>query len=108
MKKFIQILIIATAILIVAGTAFAIANWKHISSFPHIISSFYSKEFCSCYFVVGRSEAFCHNYARQYVPISEFSLDESSQSVTVTGLGITTTSAFVSEKYGCVIQGAVD
>ncbi|MBR32995.1 MAG: hypothetical protein CMN77_16975 [Spirochaetaceae bacterium] len=107
MKKFIKILIIALAISLIAGSAWAVANWKHLSSFPHIISSFYSKEFCSCYFVVGRSEAFCHNYARQYVPISEFVLNEEEKSVTVTGLGISTTSVFESIAYGCRIQGTV-
>ena len=108
MKKVIKILIVASAVLLISGSAWALANWKHLSAFPHIISSFYSKEFCSCYFVVKRSETFCHNYARQYVPISEFSLDEEKRAVTVTGLGITTTSVFESEEFGCRIQGEVN
>ena len=78
-------------------------NWKHLSSFPSIISSFYSKEYCSCYFVVELSEEQCHDFARQWVPISEFKLDEENKSVTVKGLGRSNTAKFQSKEYGCTL-----
>ncbi|MDX1958294.1 MAG: hypothetical protein SFU98_06955 [Leptospiraceae bacterium] len=79
-------------------------NFKHVSAFPGIISAFYSKEFCSCYFVVGRDEKTCHDYSRQYVPISEFVLNKDSKQVTVKGLGVTTTTRFIDSRNGCVIE----
>jgi hypothetical protein len=78
-------------------------NWKHIEAFPSIISSFYSKEFCSCQYVMKLSEEQCHNFARQWVPISEFINDKEKKEVIVTGLGRTNKSVFLSEKLGCVI-----
>ncbi|MCB1137871.1 MAG: hypothetical protein KDK23_03905 [Leptospiraceae bacterium] len=108
MKKVLRILLILLAVLILAGGAWAASNWSHLAAFPNIISSFYSKEFCSCYFAVGRSEAFCHNYAKQYVPISDFKLNEDEKSVTVTGLGISTTSIYVGSGYGCRIKEPLD
>ncbi|MBU43208.1 MAG: hypothetical protein CMN76_08325 [Spirochaetaceae bacterium] len=107
MKRFLRISLVILIVLLISAGAWSLANWHHLRSFPHIISSFYSKEFCSCYFVVERSEPFCHNYARQYVPISDFKLNKEEKSVTVTGLGITTTSVFVDARYGCRIQGAL-
>lgn len=76
-------------------------NWVHIKSFPGIISAFYAKEFCSCYFVNEQSEEFCHNYARQWVPISSFNLNKEEKTVTVSGLGRTTTVKYMGELYGC-------
>lgn len=76
-------------------------NWKHIRAFPDIISSFYSKEFCSCFFITGRGEAACHNYARQYVPISDFSLDKEKKQVTVTGLWQTNKASYLGPLEGC-------
>ncbi|TGL44704.1 hypothetical protein [Leptospira perdikensis] len=78
-------------------------NWKHLSSFPSIISSFYSKEYCSCYFVMELSEEQCHDFARQWVPISEFKLDKENKSVTVKGLGRTNTTKYLSKEYGCTL-----
>ncbi len=100
-KKFIRRL--ALLFLLVAGL-WIVLNWTHIKSFPGIISAFYAKEFCSCYFVVGGDEEFCHNYARQWVPISSFALDKQAKAVTVTGLGRSTTVVHTSEQFGCAYR----
>ncbi|TGN06842.1 hypothetical protein [Leptospira ilyithenensis] len=76
-------------------------NWKHLSAFPAIISSFYSKEFCSCYYVMKQSEEQCHNFARQWVPISLFNLDQTNKEVTVSGLGRTNKAKYLGERLGC-------
>jgi hypothetical protein len=81
-----------------------ISNGSNLKAFPSIISSFYSKEFCSCYFVVGGNEDFCHNYARQWVPISDFKLDNDKKRVIVSGLGRTNSAQFLDNKQGCVLQ----
>lgn len=76
-------------------------NFREIRSFPSIISAFYSKEFCSCFFVSEGSEEFCHDYSRQYVPISSFNLNRDAKTVTVTGLGKSATAQFYGDKEGC-------
>ncbi|TGL59136.1 hypothetical protein EHQ58_09480 [Leptospira ognonensis] len=78
-------------------------NWKHVEAFPSIISSFYSKEFCSCYYVMKQSEEQCHDFARQWVPISQFTNDIEKKEVSVTGLGRTNKAIFLNEKQGCVL-----
>ncbi len=78
-------------------------NWKHVEAFPSIISSFYSKEYCSCFYVMKQSEEQCHNFARQWVPISEFKSDTEKKEVIVTGLGRTNKAVYLNEKQGCVL-----
>ncbi|MCB1145345.1 MAG: hypothetical protein KDK41_07150 [Leptospiraceae bacterium] len=97
-RKIVGYFLLTVGILL---AAFTVINWKHIQAFPSIISAYYAKEFCSCYFITGQSEEFCHDYTRQYVPISDFSLDKEKKSVTVSGLGRTTTASFHSAMTGC-------
>lgn len=99
-----RIIIYIVGIIVGISLLWIVANWSHIKAFPSIISAFYSKEFCSCYFVMERSEEICHNYARQYVPISDFSLDQENRTVTVKGLGRITTVQYQGERTGCVFE----
>jgi hypothetical protein len=79
-------------------------NWHDLSYFTSIISSYYAKEFCSCYFVTGESEAFCHDYTRQYIPISSFSLDKEKKTVTVTGLLRKSEAYYTGPRTGCALR----
>ncbi len=108
MKKFFKIL--GTGLLLFLGAVgvWVLMNFSHIRVFPSIISSLYAKEMCSCLFVVGRDEKFCHNYVRKYVAISDFKLDAAKRVVTVSGLGRTNSARFVSERYGCVLNAPLD
>jgi Ni/Fe-hydrogenase subunit HybB-like protein len=101
MKQRTLAILIFLFILFDLGLFWVVSNWKNLTTFPSIISSFYSKEFCSCYYVVREDEDFCHNYARQWVPISDFKLDRETKTVTVSGLGRTNSSRFVSPEFGC-------
>jgi hypothetical protein len=103
MKKYILTI---TGLLFGGLLGFYMLNRIHLNSFPYIISAFYSKEFCSCYFVMNRSEPQCHNFARQWIPVSEFQLDEQNKTVSVKGLGITTKVEFVSKEFGCRFQAS--
>jgi hypothetical protein len=89
---------------LVGGTVFLAIHYKHTAAFPRIISAFYSKEFCSCYFVTEGTEEQCHNFARQYLPIQSFALDKEKRSVTVTGFFATTTARYTGDRYGCVLE----
>ena len=76
-------------VLVVALGVLVAHNWQHVRAFPGILPAFYAKEFCSCRFVVGQSVPFCHDYARQWLPINHFYLSERKRCVTVTALGQT-------------------
>ena len=100
LKRIAQVLL--AALLIV--TVYLLINYKHSAAFPRIISAFYSKEFCSCYFVTEGTPEQCHNFARQWIPIQSFSLDKEKRSVTVKGLLVTTTATYTGDRYGCVLD----
>jgi hypothetical protein len=100
MKKALKYILIAVSLY---GSFFVIKNFRNIQAFPSIISSYYAKEFCSCYFVIGQTKEFCHDYTRQYVPISDFQLNEEKKQVTVSGLGVTSVAEF-SKGTGCQVQ----
>ncbi|GAB4444022.1 MAG: hypothetical protein OHK0011_26200 [Turneriella sp.] len=99
-KRILQLL----AIVILGVVMFIAVNYKHVAAFPRIISSFYSKEFCSCYFVTEGTEEQCHNFARQWVPIQSFALDKEKRTVTVKGLFVTTTARYTGDRYGCILE----
>ncbi|MCS6971750.1 MAG: hypothetical protein N2Z22_02175 [Turneriella sp.] len=103
-RKILKRLLQGLGIVLVVLLLYVVFNWKHFAAFPRIISAFYSKEFCSCYFVTEGSEEQCHNFARQWVPIQDFRLDKEKRTVTVRGLFFTTTAYYTGERYGCVLE----
>ncbi|MCE9599244.1 MAG: hypothetical protein K8S54_14875 [Spirochaetia bacterium] len=81
------------------------SNRQDLKNFPGIISSFYSKEMCSCVFVAGQTEEFCNNYARQWVPIQGTAMvDREKKTITVKGLFKTSVAAYGNERSGCVLK----
>ncbi len=100
LKRALQVLGLA----VISGLLFLLVNFKHSAAFPSIISSFYSKEFCSCYFVTEGTVEQCHNFARQWVPIQSFTLDKEKRTVTVKGLFVSTTARYTGDRYGCVLD----
>jgi hypothetical protein len=99
-RRVLQLL----GVLLLAAVIYVALNYKHVAAFPRIISAFYSKEFCSCYFVTEGTEEQCHNFARQWVPIQSFALDKEKRTVTVKGLFATTTARYTGDRYGCMLE----
>lgn len=98
---------IATTVLLITlflGGLWVAANWKHLNAFPSILPSFYAKEFCSCHFVMQRSEVACHAFARQWIEIDSFQLDAENKRVTVSGLGRTHSAIYTGERTGCRLE----
>lgn len=100
LKRFFQ----AVGLILVLVTVYLLVNFKHTAAFPRIISAFYSKEFCSCFFVTEGTVDECHNFARQWVPIQSFNLDQEKRAVTVKGMFVTTTARYTGDRYGCVLD----
>ena len=79
-------------------------NLKHIKAFPLMVSAYYSKEFCSCYFISDGTDEDCHRLIRQWIPIQNFSLDLNTRTVTVTGLYHTSRARYIDDRAGCIIE----
>jgi len=90
-------------ILLIAGV-WVISDWQNIRRFPKIISAYYSKQFCSCYFVMQQSESYCHAWTKQWIPITDFKLDKDEKWVEATGLFYTTRARWISKERGCTIS----
>ncbi len=101
MKKLSVIVVLVVCTL---ASIWSVVNWKYIESFPKIISAYYAKEFCSCYYVMEQDIEYCHNYTRQYVPISAFQLKQKEKRVIVSGLGHRTSALFTGSRHGCVLE----
>lgn len=104
MKKVLKWTGRGLVVLLVGVGLYVGTNWYHVQHFPSIISSFYAKMMCSCLYVQKQDEAFCHNYARQYVPIQKVTVFRERKSVTVRGLWRTNTATFLNGRYGCKLQ----
>jgi CubicO group peptidase (beta-lactamase class C family) len=73
---------------------------------PKLISEFYAKEFCSCYFVVGRNEEQCRNDLKTDLPIfSIFSrINEKKKQITASFTGLKPAKAvYKGERLGCTL-----
>lgn len=96
----LRIGLVATALLawLVAG------NWAHLRAFPGVLPGFTAKEHCSCRFVMGQGEPYCERYSRQWLPISERSVDEAARRVTVRATGVTRSARWIGEREGCLLE----
>lgn len=91
------------AILAVLGVL-AAANWTHVRAFPGVFPAFYAKEFCSCRHVMGQTDAYCHAYATQWLPISFLAHDEAGKRVTVRATGVTRSARWLGTREGCRLE----
>ncbi|WP_204496003.1 hypothetical protein [Archangium primigenium] len=89
------------ALLLLGGGTWYAANREHVSAFQGVLSAYTAKEYCSCRFVMGFSEAYCQGYAKQYIPHSGLTEDTPSRRVTARGLGQSSTAVWVSAREGC-------
>lgn len=104
MRRIFKRILQAAGLMALFSALYLTVNFRHTAAFPKIISAFYSKEFCSCYFVTEGKAEQCHNFARQWIPIQSFALDQEKRSVTVKGLFVTSTARYTGDRYGCVLD----
>lgn len=105
MKK---IIVTALAIAAILATMWTAANSHHLAAFPSILPSYCAKEFCSCYYVLGRDEEFCHDVARQWLPTKDFEFDREKRLVVVSavflGFERQHQAKYIGKRYGCVLE----
>jgi len=81
-----------------------ILNWSEIRSFPFAISAYYSKELCSCFFVMELSEMHCHERVRRFIPFSTFAISKEEKWVQTNSLGGISIARYQSKEFGCVLD----
>jgi len=70
---------------------------------PKVVSSNFSKEFCSCLFVVKRSEDLCYKNAKQFIAPTSYKIDHEKKMVVANFIGSKTTVRYTEKRYGCQI-----
>jgi hypothetical protein len=66
-----------------------------------VLCGYTAKEYCSCRYVMNNGPEYCRGYVKQWVPISGFTDDAASKSVTVSGLGRSNSAVWIGERQGC-------
>lgn len=83
-----------------------VLSWPRLAAFPGILPGFTAKEYCSCRFVMGQTDAYCRGYVQQWLPISEITVDEAARTVTARGTGVLRSARWLSPRQGCRLDGA--
>jgi len=65
-----------------------------------MLSATFSKDYCSCRFIVGQTDGYCREVAKQYISVKEYKVDLDQKIVYSAGLGESATVQFVEGK-GC-------
>jgi hypothetical protein len=66
-----------------------------------VVTANFSKEFCSCLFVVKRSKESCYNQAKQFITPTGYEINDKLKTVSARFLGAHSVFGFESQKYGC-------
>jgi len=99
---FIGIVVLGLFLLLFSG--WVVKDWKAWSRFPQIISAYYAKQFCSCYFVMKQNEDYCHRWTKQWIPISDFEPNNQQRKVIVSCLGFQASARYMGQTSGCMLQ----
>mgnify|MGYP000607372513 CR=1 FL=1 len=71
---------------------------------PELLSTMRAKEFCSCFFMLGKGEKYCLDSVKKGYPIFTYKLDQKNKSVIFEN-PIASSRAFVqNQKYGCNLE----
>lgn len=97
--------LIALLFLIILGAAHQMIFSKtHIKEVPMLMATMRAKEFCSCYFILGKGKEYCINSIKKGYPLFDYKIDEDKNSVVFKN-PIAQATAFVTEpKYGCSLK----
>ncbi|WP_127716873.1 hypothetical protein [Halobacteriovorax sp. HLS] len=71
--------------------------------FRYVVSANFAKEYCSCLFVVKRSEDNCYEQSKQFVT-PNFKVRNSTKEVTASFLLADTVARYDDLKYGCILD----
>jgi hypothetical protein len=86
---FITILILAVS-----------GRWR----FPYAVSGYFSKEVCSCLFVVQQTKDYCVNYHHQVIAPHRFLIDEEQKTVHSSWFIFSGSAQFMNPETGCLLK----
>ncbi|MDA8793296.1 hypothetical protein N9N67_08620 [Bacteriovoracaceae bacterium] len=69
---------------------------------PQLTTNLRAKEFCSCYFVMKRSEEYCLDQVKHFLPHGKHKIYEDQKKVTFKFIKSQTSSSFRNENIGCL------
>jgi hypothetical protein len=100
-RKFIMI----GSLIILAGAAhqmmFTITPLREV---PKLMVTLRAKEFCSCYFVLGKGKDYCLNSVKKGYPLFEYSLNEEEKTIQFNNPISSASAKFISDRLGCQIN----
>ena len=76
----------------------------HISEVPELLTTMRAKEFCSCYFMLGKGKEYCLQFVKKGYPLFNYTINESTKKVTFENPLGKASAAVLEGRYGCSIQ----
>ena len=86
---------------LVAAVVWVWQERSQLLAFPGILGAYSAKEYCSCRYVMGYDAQYCRGYVKQYLPLSDLDDDPQQQRVVASGLGRSSTAAWLGPREGC-------
>lgn len=99
MKKFLIIFI--TFVFVAIGFHQYKFSVIPLSKVPKLLSRMRAKEFCTCYFLLGKGEDYCLKSVLKGYPQFGFKLDKNAQIVTFENPIASTSAQVVEKRFGC-------
>lgn len=76
----------------------------HIKEVPTLLSTMRAKEFCSCYFMLGKGKEYCLNAVKKGYPLFEVNINEENKIVTFINPLMKVSAQVVEDRYGCSLK----
>lgn len=97
-----KIVLIPLFLLIFLGAAHQMAfPITPLKELPALISAVRAKEFCSCYFMLGKGQSYCLESVKKGYPLFEYIIDEEKKSVVFKNPLAHSEAIVLGQKYGC-------
>lgn len=76
----------------------------HIKEVPTLLSTMRAKEFCSCYFMLGKGKEYCLNSVKKGYPLFTVDINEKRKAVTFKNPVAQASAWVIEDRYGCSLK----
>jgi hypothetical protein len=99
-KKFL----IPFALFILLGTFHQVTfSVTPLRELPMLMSTMRAKEFCSCYFMLGKGKQYCLDSVKKGYPLFDFNIQETDKSVVFKNYFASARAKVEDMRYGCIL-----